>query len=91
MQDQEKLASFIKYGKRWIDYYDEFRKYSPPYNNIVLKIQGKTSKIHHAMDFLGQFSREALAEVRKNPTGKDSWIAKFALTAAAEDERLDDK
>lgn len=69
-----------------MNYYNDFRKYSPPYDNLILKIDGRTGKLNDAMDFLGQFSRDALAEIRKQPKGKGSWLAKFA-----ESSELDDK
>jgi cytochrome P450 len=90
-RDPARLEKFIKYGKRWLSYFPDFLKYAPPYNNPILFIEGKKGKINDAMDFFGQFSRDALAEVRKNPAGKTSWIAKWALTPTEDGSLLDDK
>lgn len=90
-RDPARLQQFVKYGKRWLKYFPDFLKYAPPYNNPILVLEGKTSKIKDAMDFFGQFSRDALAEVRKSPAGKTSWLAKWALTPTEDGSLLDDK
>jgi cytochrome P450 len=92
-QDPTKLAKLVKYSMRWLDYFADFLKYSPPYNNPILLLEGKTGKINNAMDFIGQFTRDRLAEIRKDPAGKqDLWLYKWAFTPSPEDgSLLDDK